>query len=329
MTQTMIRATIRSIRIEADDIRSFELVSSDGTPLPAWQPGAHVQVALPGGPGKTLQRAYSLCNHVGEAGCYRIAVKREPASRGGSRAMHALQVGDSVEISAPRNLFELDPAAQRHVLIAGGIGITPLYAMFNALRGVAACELHYFVRSAAHAAFVDRLGDQIKLHAGLDANQTASALAAIVQPHASDSRTTFYTCGPAAFMAAVEAALTAAGIPLTQLRSERFGAEPQPASANEAGSGGSNKGEFRIVFARSGIEAEVPAGTPIIEVARACGVDIPTSCEQGVCGACLSDVLEGAPEHHDGYLSDAERASGRIMLPCVSRCVGTRLVLDR
>jgi vanillate monooxygenase ferredoxin subunit len=316
MSQEMITVKIRSIRIEAEDIRSFELVSTDGSSLPAWSPGAHVMVGVAG-----LQRAYSLCNHLRERNCYRIAVKLEPQSRGGSRAMHALRVGDTLQISAPRTLFELDASAQCHVLLAGGIGITPLYAMFNALRGMAACELHYFVRSAAQAAFVDQLGVEARLYSGFEPAQTVEALAEIIRPHADDSRTTFYTCGPAPFMAAVEAALSAAGVPPEQLRSERFAAAPVV--------GGSSDGGFHIVFARSGVEADVPAGVPIIQVARECGVDIPTSCEQGVCGACLSDVIEGQPEHLDAYLSDEERAGGKIMLPCVSRCQGTRLVLDR
>ncbi|MBS1210184.1 MAG: Phthalate 4,5-dioxygenase [Proteobacteria bacterium] len=317
MTQQTIKVSIRGIRIEAEHIRSFELVATDGAALPAWQAGAHVQVTLP----NSIQRAYSLCNHLGEHSGYRIAVKLEAQSRGGSRAMHALQVGQTLQISAPRNLFELDPSAQRHVLLAGGIGITPLYAMCNALQGMAACELHYFVRHPDQAAFLDRLGDQVVLHTGLDAAHTERTLADLVAHHADAPRTTFYTCGPSPFMAAVETALRTAKFPIERLRSERFSAEPPaPGYRNNA---------FHIVFAKSGIEADVPPGIPIIQVARECGVDIPTSCEQGVCGACLSEVLEGAPDHLDAYLSDAERTSGKLMLPCVSRCTGKTLVLNR
>jgi vanillate O-demethylase ferredoxin subunit len=318
-TTALINVLVRGVRIEAQDIRSFELVAQPGEQLPAWLPGAHVQVHLPG----LISRAYSLCNHAGETDCYRIAVKLETQSRGGSRAMHALAPGDRLQTSAPRNLFELDAGAQRHVLIAGGIGITPLYAMFNALQGSAACEMHYFTRSDAHAAFADRLQRGTTLHAGLAVTETAGALSAIMARHAGFERTTFYTCGPAAFMNAVEHALATAGIPPAQLRSERFGAEPPPATKQVT------RGSFRIVFARSKIEADVAPGVPIIDVARTHGVDIPTSCEQGVCGACMSDVLDGVPEHHDAYLSDTEQASGRLILPCVSRCAGPRLVIDR
>jgi len=320
----LINVLVRGVRIEAQDIRSFELVALAGEHLPVWQPGAHVQVSLPGkSPGTFLSRAYSLCNHAGETDCYRIAVKLEAQSRGGSRAMHALSPGDRLQISAPRNLFALDADAKSHVLIAGGIGVTPLYAMFNSLEGNASSEMHYFTRSHAHSAFAGHMRHRTSFHTGLDVAETASALRMIVARHTGFERTTFYTCGPAAFMNAVESALAAAGVPATQLRSERFGADQPPAALPAA------RGTFRIVFARSGIEADVAPGVPIIDVARAHGVDIPTSCEQGVCGACMSDVLDGAPEHHDAYLSGAEQAGGKLILPCVSRCGGPRLVIDR
>lgn len=332
---------IRSIRIEAQDVRSFELVPMDGAPLPAWSPGAHVQVELPvapAGSGRALRRAYSLCNHPGERNVLRIAVKLEAASRGGSQAMHALTVGQQIMVGAPQNLFEIDPVATHHVLLAGGIGITPLYAMFNALTGKFStrpdgncgerrgCELHYFVRSPAHATFIDRLAGPVQLHAGLDAERTASMLRSIVSAHAADPLCCYYTCGPAPFMAAVEATVRAAGLPAARLRLERFGSATPELPAAQATA---VRGSFRVVFAKAGIEADVPVGVPIIEIARQCGVDIPVSCEQGVCGACQSDVLEGEVAHCDDYLSKAERASGKTMLPCVSRCAGERLVLDR
>jgi len=318
-SSTVITTLVRGIRIEAEDIRSFELVAPPGERLPAWSPGAHVQVFLPG----QISRAYSLCNHAGETDCYRIAVKLDAQSRGGSRAMHQLVPGDRLPISAPRNLFELDSSAQRHVLIAGGIGITPLYSMFNALLTTSNCTMHYFSRSAAHAAFVDRMQFHSSFHFGLDAEETSRRLREIVTLAGEQPNTAFYTCGPTAFMSAVERARAEAGIAATRLRSERFGAELAPVEVRPM------HDSFRVIFARSKIEVEVPAGVRIIDVARANGVNIPTSCEQGVCGACLSDVLEGVAEHHDAYLSDDERASGKFMLPCVSRCAGAWLTLDR
>ncbi|MDQ8021552.1 MAG: PDR/VanB family oxidoreductase [Moraxellaceae bacterium] len=319
---------IRGIRIEAEGIRSFEFVPADGGALAPWQPGAHVQVAL----NAVTKRAYSLCNREQDTDCYRIAVKLESSSRGGSQGMHQLQVGQRVSIDAPRNAFALDDKAQRHVLLAGGIGITPLLSMLHALRGQGgAAVLHYFVRSAGHAAFVPEIGTHGHVHAGLDAQATVAALADIVARDAADPQTTYYVCGPEPFMAAVESALQAAGVPSERLRSERFGSAPAPkASAAPAAAGGATEaGVFRVRFARCGSEFDVTPAQTIIEAARASGLDIPTSCEQGVCGACLTDVVDGNPEHFDAYLSDAERAGGKMILPCVSRCSGRLLVLDR
>ncbi len=312
----MIEVFVRGIRIEAEGIRSFELAPLAGE-LPAWSPGAHVQLSLPGG----HRRAYSLCNHVGERDCYRIAVKRESASRGGSAAMHALGVGDRLRIEPPRNLFALDSSATRHVLLAGGIGITPLYAMRNHLAETRRAHvLHYFARPGA-VAFADRLvGEGAQLHLGLDAAATAAALATVFAESAGEVDTCFYVCGPSAFMAAAEGAAREAGVPAQRLRSERFAAGETPMTGAT--------GSFRVHFARSGVSAEVPPGVPIIAVARAHGVDIPSSCEMGVCGACQTPVLAGTPQHQDDYLSDEERASGAVIMPCVSRCASEALTLD-
>jgi len=314
----MIDVIVRGIRIEAEEIRSFELAPLNGD-LPAWQAGAHILVEVKPG----LQRAYSLCNHPEDSGCYRIAVKHEAASRGGSMAMHRLQVGDRLRVAPPANLFEPDPATTHHVLLAGGIGVTPLYAMRNALLAKSVpVRLHYFARSAAHAAFSSRLGTESEAHYGLDAAQTKIRLMQIVAPHAADGGTRFCLCGPAAFMDTAGDVLAAANVDSARVRSERFGATSAVAPSVSAGS-------FRVRFERSGIEAEVPAGTPIIAVARSHGVDIPTSCEMGVCGACYTKVIGGEAEHHDQYLSPAEQAAGNCLLPCVSRSKSSLLILDR
>ncbi|MEN3112569.1 PDR/VanB family oxidoreductase [Uliginosibacterium paludis] len=315
----MIDVFVRGIRIEAEDVRSFELAPLEGS-LPPWQAGAHVMVAAAPG----LLRAYSLCNHPEEADCYRIAVKRESTSRGGSASMHRLQVGDCLRISEPANLFGIDPEARTHLLLAGGIGITPLYAMRNALRARGAeVSLHAFVRSDAHACFQSRLCEGAVVHAGLDAAATRTRLDALIAPHTADPHACFYLCGPAGFMDAAAAALAARGVPASRIRSERFGAAPAATITPAAAEGA------RVRFARSGVEAALPAGSSILSVARAHGVEIPTSCEVGVCGACQSRVLAGEPEHLDQYLSAAERAAGDSILPCVSRCRTGLLVIDR
>lgn len=320
----MIDVFVRGIRIEAEDVRSFELAPLEGR-LPPWEAGAHVMVAAAPG----LLRAYSLCNHPEEADCYRIAVKRESGSRGGSASMHRLQVGDCLRISAPANLFGIDPEARTHLLLAGGIGITPLYAMRNALRARGAeVSLHAFVRSDAHACFQSRLCEGAVLHAGLDAAATRARLDALIAPQATDPHACFYLCGPAGFMDAAAAALAAHGVPARRIRSERFGAAPVLGPATAAPLAPAVEG-CRVRFARSGVEADLPAGSSILSLARAHGVEIPTSCEVGVCGACQSRVLAGEPEHLDQYLSAAERAAGDSILPCVSRCRTGLLVIDR
>lgn len=311
----MIDVMIRGIRIEAPDIRSFELVPIAGL-LPAWEAGAHIQVEIRPG----LQRAYSLCNHPEDTDCYRIAVKRDPQSRGGSAAMHNLQVGQKLRISSPTNLFELAPGSKHVILLAAGIGITPLYAMYRALleKGTIP-ELHAFAHSEKHLAFRTRI-EQAAVHAGLTHDATAVLLRRVIEKGSEIPDTEFYVCGPSGFMDTVQTISIEYGIQADRIHSERFA--PVPASID-------NQGSFKIHFARSGVEAEVPPGASIIEVARSVGVEIPTSCEMGVCGACLSHVLEGTPDHQDSYLTPAEQEEGKTMLPCVSRSCSARLSLDR
>jgi vanillate monooxygenase ferredoxin subunit len=310
-----IELMVRSIRIETAEVRSFELVSLNG-PLPAWQAGAHIVVqAAPG-----IRRAYSLCNHREDTDCYRIAVKREAASRGGSAAMHTLAVGTRIQVEPPANLFEIDPQARRHILIAGGIGITPLYAMRNTLIAQGKLvSLHYFARSAAHAVFSSRLDNETTLHLGLDAKRTNECMGQIIQRHASEKMNTFYLCGPTAFMDAISTALTDAGIDPQRLRQECFKPTDMPAPQDK---------KFQVHFARSGITVDVPVGKSILTVARELGVEMPSGCEMGVCGACQSTVLEGRPDHRDNYLSIEEQSSGKCILPCISRASGELLILD-
>lgn len=312
----MIEVMVRGIRIEAQDIRSFELVSTSG-PLPDWEAGAHVQVEIRPG----LQRAYSLCNHPEDTDCYRIAVKRDLQSRGGSQAMHSLQVGQRLRISSPANLFALNERSARVVLLAAGIGITPLYAMYVSLlaKGIVP-ELHVFAHSADHLVFGSRITGHAELHLGLSREAAAVVLKGAIENGAANPGTDFYVCGPSGFMDAVVEIAVESGIPADHLHSERFA----PAEVVAPGQTG-----FMVRFARSGVEASVPPGSTIIEVARSVGVEIPTSCEMGVCGACLSNVLEGTPDHQDSYLTPEEQAEGKTMLPCVSRCCSGKLSIDR
>lgn len=224
-----IPVRVRSLREEARDIRSLEFEALGGTPLPAWAPGAHILVYPPGG----HARAYALCSLPGENATYRIAVRHDGRPATAPARLHALHPGDRLAVSAPRGSFALDEAAERHLLIAGGIGIAPLLSMFRALeRGGRTAELHYFARSADDAAFLAelegaRLRGTLHCHFGLDAGATAARLQGVFATTAlapqQRAGLTVYTCGPAGLMAAVAAAAAANRLPESRLRREDFG----------------------------------------------------------------------------------------------------------
>ena len=303
----------------AEGIAAFTLRSPAGGPLPPMTPGSHLDVHLPGG----LVRQYSLCNGPADDGSYTIAVKREDASRGGSAAMHdAVRPGDLLRVSLPKNNFALERTAKRSLLIAGGIGITPLMAMARHLAAQASdFHLHYFCRSAAHAAFhaeLDReLAGRWTLHAGLSPEATRRTIEALFDDNAAGTHG--YACGPVPLMQLVEASAAAAGWPRERMHFEYF----QRATPVETGGM-----PFELRLARSGRTVQVPAERSIVEVLRSIDVAIETNCEQGVCGTCLCTVVDGTPEHRDQYLSPAEKAGNMQMLPCVSRSRSTTLVLD-
>ena len=306
--------------VEADDICSFELASADGTPLPAFSAGSHVDVQLPGG----LTRQYSLCNDPSESHRYLIGVLRDPASRGGSRALHdAVQEGDVLRISPPKNHFALAHEAKRHVLLAGGIGVTPILCMAERLAQTgAAFEMHYCTRSPARTAFHGRIrgasfADRVHFHFDDgDAAQKLDLPALLGRPRAGEH---VYVCGPKGFMDAVLGSARAAGWPETRLHYEFFGADVAP-SDGDAG--------FEVQLASSGRVVAVPKEQTVVQALAAAGVVVPTSCEQGVCGTCLTRVLEGECEHKDLYLTPEEQAANDQFLPCCSRAKSARLVLD-
>ncbi|MGA3984324.1 PDR/VanB family oxidoreductase [Ralstonia nicotianae] len=305
----------------AQDIATFELAAPDGGALPPFTAGAHIDVRVAG-----FVRQYSLCNSPAETHRYRIGVLRDAQSRGGSAAMHALAVGATLEISAPKNHFALVPGARHSILLAGGIGVTPLLAMAEQLAADGASfALHYAARAPERMAFRDRLAAaHLAPHARCYFDNAPAAerldLAAVLSRP--DEGTHLYACGPAGFIEAALAQARALGWPEANLHREYFGAAPQPPAVGETG----DAGAFRIRLAQRGETVEVGAGETAILALRRCGVDWPTSCEQGVCGTCLTRVLEGEPVHQDQYLTDEERASG-CFLPCVSRAKGL-LVLD-
>ena len=319
---------------EAEGIAGFTLVAADGGLLPAFAAGAHVDVHLPpAGPGAAwVVRPYSLCTAPpppGAAGVphYELGVLLEPASRGGSAGLHQrVSVGDLLHIGLPRNLFGLAAEARRSLLLAGGIGITPLLSMAQALWAQGRdFQLHHAVRSARRAPYVERLAavpwaDRVHRHVDDGpADQRLDLPTLLAAPLPGDH---LYLCGPQGFMDAVRAAATAAGWPGAQVHCESFGAAPAVAS------GPAGQGAFELQLGHGGRVIPVAADQTAVQALAAAGITVLTSCEQGVCGTCLTRVLDGTPEHRGQYLTPEEQAAGDQFLPCCSRALTARLVLD-
>lgn len=320
-TSGMLRTVeIVERHLETPDIVVLDLAPADGRALPGFAAGAHIDVELSSG----LLRQYSLCALRSEQGCYRIGVLRDPASRGGSVAMHARRLGERLRISEPRNNFTLTPGAHETLLLAGGIGVTPLLSMAEELHSAgAAFKLHYCARSVAQAAFLPALrvapyADRVALHFDDAAPEQKLVIDAVLA--ASPPDTHLYVCGPGGFMAWVIAAAERAAWPANQLHREYFKVDaPAPLVGDQP---------FQIQLAQSGQLFNVPANRTIVAVLRDAGIDLPISCESGVCGTCLTGVLAGEPDHRDFYLSPEEKARGDQMLPCCSRALSSTLLLD-
>jgi vanillate O-demethylase ferredoxin subunit len=314
---TTLSVTVREIRQEALDIKSFLLADAGGHPLPAFTAGSHIDVHI----GNGLIRQYSLCNGPDQTDAYLIAVKREPQSRGGSAAMHELKQGDTVTIGTPRNNFPLAADASHHVLLAAGIGITPLLSMARHLRAAqASFELHYFTRSPEHAAFRELLSAPERtasFYHGLQPEDMQQRLHTLLEQRRAGAH--LYFCGPRPFMDMTLSCAAPAWPPGT-VHLEYFAADPAALAGPQE--------TFKVRLAKRGVSFDVPAGTPITAVLAEHGCAIETSCEQGVCGTCLTGVLEGIPDHRDVFLTEAERSAGNKMLPCVSRARSPVLVLD-
>ncbi len=311
-----VQVTVARKWLTAEGIAAFELAPVAGELL-SFQPGAHLDVHLPNG----LVRQYSLTNGPGLTSVYRIGVKLEKDSRGGSRYMHeSVHVGEVLGLSVPRNNFTLRRDAARTVLIAGGIGITPLLAMAQTLaRQGLTWELHYFAQSRDHIAFgevLDPLAGEVRMHLGLTPEQTVDELHKITWSYAPANHA--YVCGPGPMIEATRAIAAEAGWPEEAVHFEYFKNESPRDDATA----------FEVSLARSNKSLRIDAGMSLLDGLRNEGVDLPSSCEQGACGTCIATVLEGEPDHQDVYLNDSERAAGDRMLTCVSRATSRRLVLD-
>jgi tetrachlorobenzoquinone reductase len=310
----LLTARLTGIRYAARDTNIYELTRVDGGALPAYEPGAHIDLHLPNG----IVRQYSLLEPEPRPQTYSIGVKRDPASRGGSRCVHdELRVGRTLTISVPRNNFPLVENASHVILLAGGIGITPIWCMVQRLHGLGrSWQLHYACRSRADMAFLESLRQMEPARFHFDDENEGKVLevAAIVAAAPRDAH--LYCCGPTPMLQAFEQAT--AGWPRGQIHVEYFTPKAEAPK----------KGGFTVELARSGQEFVIPEGQTILQVLLAAGVDVDYSCELGICGACEQRVLEGIPEHRDAILSEEEQASNTKVMICCAGCKSERMVLD-
>lgn len=300
----------------ADSVLALTLRHPGGDALPAWEPGAHIDLAL----GDGQIRQYSLCGDPADRHAWQIAVLLEPQGRGGSAYVHDhLVQGTKVQVSGPRNHFPLAPAS-RYAFVAGGIGITPILPMIAVAEAAGAdWSLLYGGRTRASMAFTGRLaryGEKVRT-APQDETGLLDLATGIGAP-APD--TLVYCCGPGPLLDAVEEHCGSGGWPTGALHTERF----QPRAQEQYGPDQS----FELVLARSAKTVTVASDESVLQAVQAAGVEVLYSCTEGTCGTCETDVVEGRPDHRDSLLTQEERAACDTMMICVSRCKGPRLVLD-
>ncbi|UYZ82659.1 PDR/VanB family oxidoreductase [Entomomonas sp. E2T0] len=309
-------AFVRGLRYEAKNIISIELAPTVGTQFQSFEAGSHIDLHLPNG----LVRSYSLLNSPEEKDCYVLGVLLDGNSKGGSTYIHKeLRVGQELQISKPRNNFTLDEAANHSVLVAGGIGITPIYCMLVRLLTLGnSVELIYCARSRQEAAYLDQL-EKLNVKITWHFDDEKAGIPNLEQYLAGhDKDVHFYCCGPVAMLEAFEAACQKLGYDNSHV--EYFAAkEIVEAEQSHA---------YVVELAKSGMILDVPAGGSLIEVLETAGVLVNTACRQGICGACETKVLEGMPDHRDSVLSPRQKAANDVMMVCVSGCKSDKLILD-
>ncbi|HVX74867.1 MAG TPA: PDR/VanB family oxidoreductase [Bradyrhizobium sp.] len=315
-TPNVLQLRLWSVGYAAEGVMLFEFRSPEGLTLPPYTPGAHIDLYLPNG----LVRQYSLVNDYATGNRYVIAVKRSPASTGGSCYMHdQLRVGTLLQIGTPRNLFPLIENAEKSVFVAGGIGISPIFSMIHRLAALGrSWELYYALRRREDAALFGDLptSGTVHLHVSTERFGERLDVAAVVQN--ADPQAELYCCGPNAMIDDFVGATKACGRLPERVHVEYFsGAGPTEAS-----------GSFSVELARSGRVIAVAAGVSIVEALREAGIETMVSCEKGVCGACETRVLRGTPDHRDLILTEEERSEGQLMMICCSRAKSEMLVLD-
>ena len=311
--QTLADMRLTAIAYAAKDTNLYEFRRIDGANLPGIEPGAHIDIHLPNG----MMRQYSLVTADGDPAAYVVGIKRDRASRGGSRYVHEyLGVAEILKIGGPRNNFPLNEDAPHSVLIAGGIGITPIWCMAQRLQKLGrSFELHYASRTREEAAFLQELQKLPQAHVHIDAEAGGFLdLAPIIANAPAGSH--FYCCGPAPMLEGYETVTK--HVPAAQVHAEYFTAKEEAA----------NEGGYVVELRKSGLEFAIPQGRTILQVLRDAGVDTPYSCESGVCGACEAKVVSGDVDHRDNVLTETERKASKTMMICCSGSKSSRLVLD-
>lgn len=298
----------------AESTNLFEFRTLDGSDVPAFTAGAHVDVNLPNG---TI-RQYSIASPQTDRSRYLLGIKLEAKGRGGSRFLHEqVRVGHVLKIGLPRNNFPLNETAASSVLIAGGIGITPMLCMVDRLQSLGAnFRLHYAVRARSEA-LLAHVSDDDRVHLHVDSEQNGQLLDVAAIVAAAPAGAELYCCGPAPMLTAFEEAC--ADRPKATVHLERFSAED-----NVAATGGA----YVVELAKSKRSITVQAGQTLLQALQQAGLTIKVSCEQGICGTCETRVLAGTPDHRDMILSDDEKASNQSMMVCCGGSLGPTLVLD-
>lgn len=312
-SQKPLELRLRAMTWEAPGVLSLELVAPDERDLPAFEPGAHIDLHLPGG----IMRQYSLCGDPADRSHYRVAIRAVAGGQSSQFVHRKLRPGETIGVSFPRNNFPLVDAP-RYVFVAGGIGITPLIPMMRAASAKGRpWTLLYCNKRNEDAPFlreIQALGGEVSLHS----TEAGTRLDVAQQLSAARKDTVVYCCGPEGLMTAVETATAA--WPEDTVRFEWF--TPRSRPEDEA------SGSFEVVCEQSGVTLTVPPDKSVLATLNDAGIDVPCSCTQGICGTCEVRVLAGEVDHRDSILSSSERAANTTMMTCVSRARGPRLVLD-
>jgi ferredoxin-NADP reductase len=321
LSESLMELRVRHVKWEAEGVHSLTFVDPAGKDLPPWTPGAHLEIELPSG----LVRQYSLCGDPKDRCRYKVAVLRDPAGRGGSAEIHdTVLTGKVLKVRGPRNRFELAYSGN-YILIAGGIGITPILAMSQELGDSKPWHLFYGGRSLDSMAFRDELAILGTEHTTFVPQDTEGILDLDAVFSRVDESTAIYCCGPEGLLGAVLAKADALGV-TDQVHFERFGAAPKTAETETAAEMPTDS--FEVTLERTGTTITVEPEETVLDAIRKVIADMPSSCEEGFCGTCETRVLAGEIDHRDQILSKSEREANESMFVCVSRAKSNKIVLD-